>query len=108
MLNLDPIKKRVSEATPGPWYETCENGSIILSDNPKLSRVVDGEGIVTNGDTKFIAHSRQDVDDLIAEIERLRNGIVFFQNETDCDETWDYLNNLYQGTEQKAQIHRFK
>ncbi|RIJ65516.1 hypothetical protein [Rummeliibacillus sp. POC4] len=107
-LELKSIKDRVSKATPGPWHEIFEIGSVILSDNPNLIRVVDDEGISTYGDSDFIAHSRQDVDDLIKEIERLYNGINFIMNETRDDETCDYLYHLLKGSEETAQIHRFK
>ena len=53
----------------------------------------------TKDDADFIAHAREDISKLLAEIERLRTGIERAINETSCDDTWDYLNRLLEGKE---------
>lgn len=66
---LDEIKARCDKATAGPW---------IMENEPKGSRfygVVHGKGGVSfsgnAADNCFIAHSREDVPELLAEVERL-------------------------------------
>lgn len=39
-----------------------------------------------------------------AEVERLTNAIKYAIEITSCDDTWDYLQNVLQGTEQNAHI----
>lgn len=74
---LDEIRKRCEAATPGPWVS-------YLEDRDQLS----GESFIARGanpaeedlylsgatdhDIEFIAHARQDIPVLLAEIERLR------------------------------------
>lgn len=53
-LDLDAIEARVAAASPGPW--------VITGDNP-----------CSNGDGPFIAHAREDVPALLAEVRRLRD-----------------------------------
>ncbi|SCB30862.1 hypothetical protein GA0061099_1004527 [Bradyrhizobium yuanmingense] len=70
---IEAIKARCEQATAGPWksfIETRENisGSDFIQ--------TEGEDIyltgATEADQDFIAHARQDIPRLIAEIERLR------------------------------------
>lgn len=80
-MNLEEIKKRVDDATPGKWEARGES-------DPYISEVeVDNgfgkESIVSSqkhGDIEFIAHARQDIPNLIAEVERLRKALEFYAN----------------------------
>ncbi len=67
------IKKRCDQATPGPWRSYVE-GRDSMSGSSFIQ--TEGEDIYLTGatvaDQDFIAHARQDIPNLIAEIERLR------------------------------------
>jgi hypothetical protein len=75
---LDEIEARSRAATPGPWRSYIEgrdhtSGSDFIMTGPDSSRGPDIE--VTGGtpaDQDFIAHARQDVPKLLAEVRRLR------------------------------------
>ncbi len=73
------IRERCDAASPGPWASYIEgrdhtSGSDFIMTGKGESR---GEDIELTGATKtdqdFIAHARQDVPTLIAEIERLKS-----------------------------------
>lgn len=77
---LQAIKERVANATPGEWI--IDNSS---DDRPYITDIwFDGEenghveihrygAAAESYDAEFIAHARQDVPKLIAEVERLRD-----------------------------------
>ena len=67
---LNAIKKRVEKATPCPWVF---NGSEIVSEHIPNTGIA---GAITDEDCEFIAHAREDVPKLIAEVERLREAII--------------------------------
>lgn len=72
---IEAIKTRCEQATAGPWKSFIEkrekfSGSDFIQ--------TEGEDIYLTGatlaDQDFIAHARQDIPRLIAEIERLKAG----------------------------------
>jgi hypothetical protein len=73
---LDEIEQRAKRATPGPWTSFIEgrdhtSGSSFIrtaGDDIELAGA-------TIDDQDFIAHSRQDIPALIAEVRRLRNEL---------------------------------
>lgn len=74
-LDLTAIEQRANAATPGPWVN---DGAEIYAD------IIGGQWIgetlrlddpTSESDAEFIAHARQDVDDLLAEVKRLTKGI---------------------------------
>lgn len=85
MLDLEAIKQREAAATPGPWvladgsrgftpgctiFEGDNSGRVIAytaSMGASLERL--------QADGAFIAHAREDVPALVAEIERLRTAL---------------------------------
>lgn len=76
-LDLEPIEKRVASATSGRW----EIKWSALSKRPLLGLIRGREPIVYWGyrhgdnawnDLEFIAHAREDIPALVAEIKRLR------------------------------------
>lgn len=71
MLNLDEIKKRAEAATPGPWaaHERAHKNEWALRGPATSARTLVRE------DATFIAHARQDVPALVAEVERLREAL---------------------------------
>jgi hypothetical protein len=78
-LDLTAIRKRAESATEGPW-EWDESSNCI--DAPGFEVCIDA----MNHDAEFIAHARQDVPALIAEVERLRESL---EEIADIDD-WDY------------------
>ncbi|GAB0167480.1 hypothetical protein LSPCS325_09170 [Lysinibacillus sp. CTST325] len=74
---LNAIKERVANATPGPWVseETAEGHIDILSPNEYYTICqTQNENIdcLNEGNTEFIKHSITDVTALVVEVERLR------------------------------------
>lgn len=83
-IDLDPIEARVQRATPGPWAEGA--GQVRGGETRELIIAADGRTIIamayggyghptpdcTREDRAFIAHAREDVPALIAEVKRLR------------------------------------
>jgi hypothetical protein len=85
---LESIKARCEATSIAPWVSfiegrDCESGSsFIMTGIPKGENIwgeTRGEDLeisgATNADLDFIAHARQDIPDLINEIERLKNII---------------------------------
>ncbi|MBR0957025.1 hypothetical protein [Bradyrhizobium japonicum] len=70
---IEAIKARCEQATAGPWKSFIEKRDKISG--PDFIQT-EGEDIYLTGatlaDQEFIAHARQDIPRLIAEIERLR------------------------------------
>lgn len=87
MLDLEAIKKRAEAATPGPWFFDA-NGDFGISTKADAAgswTVIvcgmldehdqifeDTYPIGTSFDGEFIAHAREDIPALIAEVERLQ------------------------------------
>ncbi len=82
---LEEITARCNATTVAPWVafiegRYCESGSsFIMTGIPKGENIwgaARGEDIyltgATDADMDFIAHARQDIPELIAEIERLK------------------------------------
>jgi hypothetical protein len=73
---LQSVEDRAKAATPGPWVSFVEG-----RDHTSGSSFVRtaGDDIELSGasaaDQDFIAHSRQDIPQLVAEIRRLREGM---------------------------------
>ena len=71
--DLTAIKARVEAATPGPWTSFIEGRDHTSGSSFIRTR---GEDIELTGataaDQDFIAHARQDVPRLMAEVDRLR------------------------------------
>lgn len=98
MIDLDAIRKRAEAATPGPWasYEGGNFVHITLSDYEKRFKRSHDLGYTSGGlfaamlphapsrqtrqrfnkDAEFIAHAREDVPNLVAEVKRLRGLLV--------------------------------
>ncbi len=81
-IDLEAIKARCKAATKGPWKYTYskednEHNVILHGDDYNDDTVLlFYEGCQTgNADAEFIAHAREDVPALVAEVERLTVGI---------------------------------
>ncbi len=76
---LDAIERRASSARPAPWASYVEgrdhtSGSsfIMVGEGPSRGDDIELSG-ATEADQDFIAHARQDVPRLVAEVRRLQN-----------------------------------
>jgi hypothetical protein len=74
---LEAIRKRAEAATPGPWgYADRDN--VVFTANADYKYAVEiAEEVGHKFDGEFIAHAREDVPKLLAEIERLRRELSF-------------------------------
>lgn len=69
---LNAIKERAAKATPGPWKFGATGLLHSVETHEQLLRTQIPGGIVARWvDTQFIAHSREDIPALVAEVERL-------------------------------------
>ena len=70
---LDAIKERCDKATLGPWYTWADwmvhTESDVQSNGIHPSKVI---GTFNKKNADFIAHARQDIPTLLAEVERLQ------------------------------------
>jgi hypothetical protein len=89
-MNLQEIKEREAKATPGPWLEDFnDDGFLIVHPYDQLDypTIICGFGDAEDTEqidhinASFIAHAREDVPALVAEVERLH---------TEIDQVLDY------------------
>lgn len=74
-IDLDAIEARANAATAGPWKADHELGHVYAGEYGDT--VVCSRDDNTNGaDLDFIAHTREDVDVLRAEVRRLRGALA--------------------------------
>lgn len=77
-IDLQPIKERLSKASPGPWTAN-DIGEVYAPTGDILGQCFDNvdSGLEALDDepsywnTQLFAHSRQDIEALVAEVERL-------------------------------------
>jgi hypothetical protein len=80
---LAEIRERAEAATAGPWYcgteyEQSKRGNYVASKATGGIVAAEQDGTdceLETHDAEFIAHAREDVPDLLAEIERLRDAL---------------------------------
>lgn len=82
--DLDAITARVDAANEGPWaiwHDLDHQGYKTVGDAESYAAVLDGDvaeesnpaaHVYTDEDAEFIAHAREDVPDLVAEVRELR------------------------------------
>jgi hypothetical protein len=80
-LDLEPIKARCAAATPGGWRATRDALLMASGDGPLVP--MDGW---PRADREFVAHARDDVPALLAEVEQLRAQLDRLR--TDLDDIW--------------------
>ena len=70
---LSEVERRSNAATPGPWISFVEGRNNVSGSSfiRTASEDIELSG-ATNADQDFIAHARQDVTLLLAEVRRLR------------------------------------
>jgi|GEM_PF-6349123 len=99
-LDLKAIKERCEAATGGEWHPGDDDYTIIS--------VIDGVQYVIcervdRGDADFIAHAREDVPALVAEIERLRDELrrsaihIRTTSELNPPRPWDHFRSVEMG-----------
>ncbi|MCR8986056.1 hypothetical protein NW801_13590 [Brevibacillus laterosporus] len=66
---LQEIRERVEKATSGPWKERARNGDFMLIER---GLVIAG----TKSDLDFIINAREDIPNLLSEIDRLRKALI--------------------------------
>lgn len=100
---LQVIKERAKYATDGPWKVVkSEDSGVQIGTAWEHGQLKAGVPIVTTGHGKdgvtvyinhvnaeFIAHAREDIPALIAEVERLREALQFYAKES----TYWYVEN---------------
>jgi len=78
---LQHMRQRCAAATPGPWKSYIEGRDHTSGSNFIMTS---GEDIeltgATDADQDFIAHTRQDLPRLLAEVQRLRQRIAELEN----------------------------
>lgn len=80
---LEAIRQRVEKATQGPWNfegNKWQDGYVIYSPikrgfHNNGGEVAEVDDSYEPSDAEFIAHAREDVPALLAEVERLRSAI---------------------------------
>ena len=80
-LDLDPIEARVNAATAGPWKALEARGEhwYAISANEAVAWISSNDGSNESQrepDAQFIAHAREDVPALLAEVKRLRSIVA--------------------------------
>jgi len=68
---LEAIEARTNAATPGPWEVREHEGMYALA-GPNGWPIEDGNPDPAAPNFVFVAHAREDVPDLVAEVRRLR------------------------------------
>lgn len=88
-IDLDAIRARVDAATPGPWRVVQEHGRDIADEGYSriwiqaeageqhdIADLIDDDSAngspLADENAEFIAHARQDITDLLAEVDQLR------------------------------------
>ena len=86
-LDLAAIRERVEKATPGPWredgpwwHDNDEATVVITVDVDRAAVCIQPplharRGLASDADMEFIAHAREDIPALLAEIDRLNATI---------------------------------
>lgn len=75
MLDLDAIEARANAATPGPWHWEAEDDcrTLVAADLPNVEPLLFfDDGWAQPCDREFVAHAREDVPALVAEVRLLR------------------------------------
>lgn len=78
MVNrLSEIKARCDVATPGPWEFSESAAEMWTSTGRSIIESTEGYGLaIKRADADFIAHAREDIPYLLAEIKRLERALV--------------------------------
>lgn len=74
---LEAIRERAEKATPGPWEAKMVHPFMDGRGQYRVGPSMPGgfQGTVFPGDAEFIAHAREDVPKLLAEVQRLHANL---------------------------------
>jgi hypothetical protein len=76
-LELDAVIVRAMAATPGPWTWWCCDEESGVCQIDEILTVYTSEGdYIGPADAEFIAHAREDIPALVAEVRRLQSRIA--------------------------------
>lgn len=89
---LDAIRSRCDKATPGPWYE---DGFAIPNEAGDYTELIDSYP----ADAAFIAHSREDIPALLAEVDKLKTALIIA--------AWESEESVYKGTDENEIYERW-
>lgn len=85
--DLDAIRQRADAATPGPWGVE-QYGTTLAVHAYQVSDAVamigDEDHPPAGSDAEFIAHAREDVPALLAEVDRLTARVADLEGERDA------------------------
>lgn len=92
--DLNMIKERAKKATPGPWYADDERWPGNANLQYWFNTHYDGVGAAaTKADAEFIAHAREDIPRLVAEVERLSKRLS--EAESLLSEAHDVMDDVH-------------
>lgn len=95
---LAQIRERVEKATKGPW-ETSTSGDGIKAGKYHIGVISKPHyfpyGLGTKEDATFIAHAREDIPKLLAEVERLKSVVSEIITDNIYHETDEEFNEIY-------------
>ena len=79
---IEEIKSRLEKASPGPWRvaSTTDGEYILDCDDWVVAAIFERKE-----DTYFVAHAREDIPQLVAEVERLREGLTYLTEDHHFD-----------------------
>lgn len=85
-INLAEIEARAEKATPGKWVfdgDKFDDGyNVYATEHPHIKIVRADDNPNDKADAEFIAHAREDVPALIAEVKKLRKALGFYADST--------------------------
>jgi hypothetical protein len=79
--SIDDIKERMSAASPGPWQVLSDDLNYVIVD-------ADGDVVGGAGDAVFIAHAREDVTRLVAELDQARATLADIRSWAETAKEW--------------------
>lgn len=96
-IDLEPIKARLEAATDGPWEidPTAHDWAAGVRCLPCQVSVADTASVEI---AEFIAHAPEDIDALVAEVERLRGLLTAEPTEAEVEAARDALSGWPIGT----------
>lgn len=97
---INAIKEREAKATPGPWHQMFKVGIEIHAENEWAPVIEEDVGVVRYPDADFIIAAREDIPQLVAEVERLGEVAVARYH---LNKSWERI-----ADEKEAEIKRLK
>lgn len=90
---IEAIRKREGKATAGPWFSDYQDVKSASTLNMKYGAPAVIAEVIYNevDDAEFIAHAREDVSLLLAEVERLKHVLNKIRARTFCEDTLDIV-----------------